>query len=195
MDTPNPNPFSQFADWFEKASQADIDKPNAMVLSTSDADGRVSARVVLLSSFDEKGFVFHSNYDSEKGKQVETNDQVSLLFWWDDLGYQLRIDGRIEKTSAESSDEYFSQRPRGSQVGAWASQQSSVIKNRAVLDQRVKEFSEKYEGQSVPRPPHWGGYIIIPTRFEFWLNRDDRLHDRFLYELADNEWQWSRLAP
>lgn len=195
MKHPIPDPFEMFANWFELAGQSDIDKPNAMTLSTCGAGGRVSSRIVLLSSFDKRGFVFHTNYNSHKAQQISNDERVSLLFWWDPIGYQVRIDGRVEKTSAEDSDVYFSQRPRGSQIGAWASEQSMVIESREVLETRVKTLNEKYTGQEVPRPPHWGGYRVVPESFEFWINQESRLHDRFLYEQKDRQWHWTRLAP
>jgi len=195
MDEPKNNPIDQFADWFEQARHAGIDKPNAMVLSTSTADGKPSSRVVLLSSYSENGFVFHTNYLSQKGEELEQNNHVSLLFWWDELGYQVRINGRAAKTAPEKSDAYFAGRPRGSQVGAWASEQSRVIESRDVLDRRVANFTEKFEGVAVSRPPHWGGYIVVPESIEFWINRDDRLHDRFLFTREGEGWRWQRLAP
>ena len=195
MDAPLADPLKQFSDWFERAQKTIIDKPNAMTLSTCDGSGRPSARIVLLSSFSDHGFVFHTNYLSDKGRQMDSNDQVSLLFWWDELGYQVRIQGKVEKTSAADSDAYFAGRPRGSQIGAWASEQSRSIQDRKVLDQRVIDFTEQFHGKPVPRPPHWGGYIVRPDYFEFWLNRDDRLHDRFAYKLSEGGWVWSRLAP
>lgn len=195
MDTPLTDPFKQFSNWFEQAKKTGIDKPNAMTLSTCNRSGQPSSRIVLLSSFSESGFVFHTNYLSDKGHEMGSNDQVSLLFWWDELGYQVRIQGKVEKTSSDDSDEYFANRPRGSQIGAWASEQSRSIQDRAVLDQRMVDFTEQFHDKPVPRPPHWGGYVVRPDYFEFWLNRDDRLHDRFRYELSDGSWAWSRLAP
>jgi len=195
MQKPNDNPFRQFAAWYEMAGHSSIDKPNAMVLSTTDNAGGVSSRVVLLSSFNEEGFVFHSNYLSEKGREIDSNPRVALLFWWDELGYQVRIAGAVDKTSPAESDEYFAGRPRGSQIGAWASEQSQVIPGRTALEARVAEFKAKYKAGDVPRPPHWGGYRVKPDRFEFWVNRDNRLHDRFHYELSGGSWSWVRLAP
>lgn len=195
QNNPRNNPIDQFADWFEQARHAGIDKPNAMVLSTSTADGKPSSRVVLLSSFSENGFVFHTNYLSHKGGDIKHNPYVSLLFWWDELGYQVRINGRAEKTGAEKSDAYFAGRPRGSQLGAWASEQSQVIESRKVLDRRLDDFAERFDGIEVSRPPHWGGYIVVPESIEFWINRDDRLHDRFLFTRDGEGWGWQRLAP
>ena len=190
------NPFDFFADWFSQVSETPLDKPNAMVLSTSSDDGLAVSRIVLLSSFSDKGFVFHSNYNSNKGKQLERNGRASLLFWWDDPGYQIRIEGHIEKTTAAESDEYFSSRPRGSQIGAWASDQSSMIKSRDVLEQAVNRFEEQFRDKEVDRPPHWGGYRLKPEYFEFWINRDSRLHDRIEYKLNDKgQWDKALLAP
>jgi pyridoxamine 5'-phosphate oxidase len=195
MQKPHDDPFQQFAAWYEMADHSSIDKPNAMVLSTSDGEGWVSSRVVLLSSFSHDGFVFHTNYLSKKGKDIETNQRVALLFWWDELGYQVRIEGIAGKTKPTESDEYFAGRPRGSQLGAWASEQSQVIPCRSVLDERTAEFKETYKAEDVPRPPHWGGYRVRPDTFEFWVNRENRLHDRFRFELLEQGWRWVRLAP
>jgi pyridoxamine 5'-phosphate oxidase len=195
MKQPLDNPIDQFAEWFDQAKNAAIDKPNAMILSTSGAGGVPASRVVLLSSFSAQGFVFHTNYRSDKGDEIAQNNRVSLLFWWDSLGYQVRINGVAEKTSPEKSDAYFSGRPRGSQLGAWASEQSRVIASRDVLDKRLDEFTEQFESGEVPRPPHWGGYIVRPEIIEFWVNRENRLHDRFRFSRKGKEWHWQRLAP
>jgi len=195
MQKPHDDPFQQFAAWYEMASNSSIEKPNAMVLSTGDSESGISSRVVLMSSFDQHGFVFHTNYLSKKGREIESNPRVALLFWWDELGYQVRIGGAAEKTSPSEADDYFAGRPRGSQIGAWASDQSQVIPGRSVLDERVDEFLAKYRASDVPRPPHWGGYRVKPDRFEFWVNREDRLHDRFCYTPSGDAWAWVRLAP
>lgn len=195
MQKPHDNPFKQFAAWYEMAGNSSIDKPHAMVLSTSDGAGEVSSRMVLLSSFNQEGFVFHTNYLSRKGREIESSPRVALLFWWDELGYQVRIAGTVEKTDPVESDEYFAGRPRGSQIGAWASEQSQVIPGRTVLDERVAEFREKFKSVEVPRPSSWGGYRVKPDQFEFWVNRDNRLHDRFSYKLSNGAWEWVRLAP
>ena len=190
------NPIAIFREWFEAAARAGIDKSNAMTLATVDADGRADARVVLLSSFDERGFVFHTNYRSRKGEQLARNPWVSLVFWWDPLGYQVRIEGRAQPTAAEESDRYFSGRPRGSQLGAWASEQSREIENRESLEARARDLERLHEGRAVPRPPHWGGYRVVPRAIEFWQNRDNRLHDRVRYVRSDDgDWHRMRLAP
>lgn len=188
------NPIALFADWFARASQCGIDKPHAMTLATA-ADGLPSARVVLLSSFDDRGFVFHTNYESAKARAIAANPAVALTLWWDPLGHQVRIEGRAEKTSAAESDAYFAKRPRGSQLGAWASDQSRVIENRALLEQRLRELDREYDGRPVPRPPHWGGYRVTPRVIEFWENRDNRLHDRLRFERDGGGWRATRLAP
>ena len=195
MQKPLENPFHQFAAWYEMAGNSSIDKPNAMVLSTSDGKGAVSSRVVLLSSFSEDGFVFHTNYLSHKGEDIEASAQVALLFWWDELGYQVRVEGTALKTGEPESDEYFAGRPHGSQIGAWASEQSKVIADRNVLNERVVEFNSRFQNREVERPPHWGGYRVLPQHFEFWVNRDNRLHDRFRFERSGQSWSWVRLAP
>lgn len=195
MKHPASDPFEQFANWYGLAGQTGIEKTNALTLSTRDESGQVSSRIVLLSSFDHRGFVFHTNYRSHKAQQIENDNRVALLFWWDPLGYQVRITGRAEKTLAAESDAYFSQRPRGSQIGAWASEQSTVIESRDVLTRRIEKLNQQYAGQEVPRPPHWGGYRVVPDSFEFWINQESRLHDRFLYTREDQQWRWVRLAP
>jgi pyridoxamine 5'-phosphate oxidase len=190
------DPLTLFANWFAEAGETDIDKPNAMTLTTVDSSNRPHARIVLLSSFDEHGFVFHTNYNSDKGRDIAHNPQASLSFWWDQLGYQILINGKVEKTTAEESDAYFAKRPRGSQIGAWASEQSHTISNRESLEAKVRQFTEEFEGKDVPRPSHWGGYRVVPDQFEFWVNGADRLHDRFRFTIDDNgNWQSSRLAP
>lgn len=190
------DPIAWFAEWFAKASQAGISKHNAMTLATVAADGRPSARIVLLSSFDARGFVFHTNYVSEKGAEIARNPWVALTFWWEPLGWQVRAEGHAEKTTVEESDAYFARRPRGSQLGAWASEQSREIESRAVLEARVRELDDKYRAAFVPRPPHWGGYRVRPFVIEFWEDRQDRLHDRVRFERGEQgDWRRVRLAP
>lgn len=190
------DPIAQFAQWFEKASHCGIDKPHAMTLATVGADGRPSARVVLMSSFDYRGFVFHTNYESRKAEEIAASSWAALAFWWDPLGYQVRIEGRVEKTTAVESDAYFAGRLRGRQLGAWASDQSRTIADRAVLEDRLRRFEREYDGRAVPRPPHWGGYRLAPAVIEFWEHRENRLHERRRFERdASGAWQQTRLAP
>lgn len=190
----NPNPFVQFDAWFKEALSAQLPEPNTMTLATADAEGRPSARIVLIKAVDERGFVFFTNYDSRKGRDLDANPHAALLFYWIELERQVRIEGRIEKTSAEESDRYFASRPLGSRIGAWASEQSAVIESRAVLEARERDVSARY-GEQPPRPPHWGGYRVVPDRIEFWQGRPSRLHDRLLYTRAAQAWSVSRLSP
>ena len=190
----NSNPISQFSSWWDDAVQSEIDEVNAMTLSTITNEGRPSSRIVLLKGFDAKGFIFFSNYNSSKAQQISSNSHVSLLFFWKELERQIRIDGVCSKVSAEESDAYFHSRPIGSRLGAWASPQSEKIKDREVLVQRLASVTQEF-GLDVPRPPHWGGYHVVPTRIEFWQGRSNRLHDRILYEQQELSWQISRLAP
>ena len=189
------DPIQFFKNWLEDAIQAQVHEPNAMVLATS-SDGRPSARIVLLKGFDERGFVFYTNYESRKGQQMADNPWAALTFWWAGLERQVRIEGNIEKVSAEESDTYFWQRGKGSQIGAWASNQSREISSRDVLDARVEELEKEYaEADKLPRPPHWGGYRVKPVSIEFWQGRESRLHDRILFEEKEGSWSWKRLAP
>ncbi|MEO8035855.1 MAG: pyridoxamine 5'-phosphate oxidase [Acidobacteriota bacterium] len=191
------NPFALFQRWFDDARKAVPDRPEASTLATADAEGVVSARVVLLKSFDGRGFVFFTNYHSRKGTQLRENPRASLCFFWPPLDRQVRIEGAVVRTTEEESDAYWAMRPRGSQVGAWASDQSRVISGRGDLDERFRQMEATYLGQPIPRPPHWGGVRLIPILFEFWQGREDRLHDRFTYRLrADaKDWVIERLAP
>lgn len=188
------NPFEQFEKWFENAVEAGILEPNAMFLATIE-DNKPKGRVVLLKGVENEGFVFYTNYDSKKGKQLMENNFASMTFFWDKLERQVRIEGQIEKVSEQTSDEYFHSRPRGSQIGAWVSNQSEVINGREVLEQKLDEMMVKFEQVDViPRPPHWGGYILFPSSFEFWQGRPNRLHDRLLFTKEDN-WKIERLSP
>jgi pyridoxamine 5'-phosphate oxidase len=190
------NPFKQFGAWFAAALAADIRDVNAMTLATATPDGKPSARIVLLKGFDERGFAFFTNYDSEKGRQLETNPYAALAFYWVKLERQIRISGPVEKTSREDSAAYFHSRPPGSRLGAWASKQSEVIDSRQILDARLEQMVERFEGGEIPLPPHWGGYRVKPDQIEFWQGRPNRLHDRFRYSRrADGTWQIDRLAP
>lgn len=192
-----PDPFAQFDRWFKEALAAKLPEPNTMTLATVGANGRPSARIVLIKGVDERGFVFFTNYESRKGHDLAVHPHAALLFYWIELERQVRIEGRIEKTSAEESDRYFASRPLGSRIGAWASDQSTVIDSRATLEAREKAVGERY-GDNPPRPPHWGGYRLVPDAIEFWQGRPSRLHDRLLYTrdtAAASGWTISRLSP
>jgi|ERR1041385_2561072 pyridoxamine 5'-phosphate oxidase len=191
------NPFSQFEQWSQDARAAGVSEQDtiSMTLATATRFGLPSARIVLLKSFDERGFVFFTNYNSRKGIELEENAQASLLFYWPQLWRQVRIEGTVERVSEEESDQYFHSRPLGSKIGAWASEQSSAIESRAALDRRFDEFSWKF-GDNVPRPPHWGGYRVKPNMIEFWQGQENRLHDRLRFKSQDNgSWIIERLAP
>jgi pyridoxamine 5'-phosphate oxidase len=193
-----PDPFDQFDLWFQQAREAELLEPNAMVLSTVSPQGRPYQRTVLLKYFDHQGFVFFTNYGSRKAQHIETNAQVAVLFPWYGLERQLTIIGTATKISATESFKYFSSRPRGSQIGAWVSQQSRVISSRQLLEMQFETIKQKFLNQEIPLPEFWGGYRIQPHSFEFWQGRPNRLHDRFLYSLADGAtqtWQRERLAP
>ena len=190
------DPIKQFQAWFNDAIAAKLPLPEAMNLATATPEGRPSSRVVLLKQVDENGFVFFTNYHSAKAQQLESNPYAALVFYWPQLDRQVRIEGKVERTSVAESAEYFQTRPRESQIGAWASPQSSVIPGRDVLEERVKELEEYYRDREIECPGHWGGYRLRPDRIEFWKNRVGRLHDRILYErTADGAWAIKRLAP
>ena len=188
------DPFKQFALWFEEAHACEISEPNAMILATADANGKPAARTVLLKSFDTLGFVFFTNYESRKGRELAQNPQASLLFSWMDLERQVRLEGRVDRTSAQESDDYFDSRPAESRLGAWASPQSEVVSDRAVIDRQFADARQRY-GDSPPRPPYWGGYRLVPDVFEFWQGRVSRLHDRIRYRRHGSGWVIERLAP
>jgi len=189
------NPIEQFGAWFDDARAADIAEPNAMTLATVGPDGAPSARVVLLKAFDASGFTFHTNYNSRKGRELTANPNCYLHFFWKELERQIFIRGTATKVSAQESDEYFAVRPYPSQIGALASEQSSVIESREALEQRFEELKAKYPEGSVPRPEHWGGFRVTPTEFEFWQGRRSRLHDRIRYTASGNAWAIDRLSP
>jgi len=189
------NPTDQFANWFKDVLGAQLFEPNVMTLATADAMGKPSARIVLLKEFDNTGFVFYTNYESKKGKQLAENPQASLLFFWPELERQVRIDGIVSRVSAEASDSYFHSRPAGSQIGALASPQSQIIPNREYLQEKVSVLKNEFQGVEIPRPEHWGGYILEPQAMEFWQGRPSRLHDRINYTFEDGVWVISRLAP
>lgn len=188
------DPFEQFARWFDEALKSELPEPNAMVLATAGADRRPSARTVLLKGYDHTGFVFYTNYDSRKGVAMRDNPQASLLFVWLELERQIRIEGSIEKTSAEDSDDYYRIRPLESRLGAWASSQSRPMGSRQAIEQAFAE-ARRQHGSDPARPPYWGGYRVIPDCFEFWQGRPSRLHDRIEYRLESNAWAIRRLAP
>ena len=188
------DPFVQFERWMDEATQAGLTLPNAMSLATSNQDG-VSVRTVLLKSFDQAGFVFFTNYNSKKSKQIQDNPKAALLFPWLDLERQVKISGRVEKLSTLESIKYFSTRPKDSQLGAWASQQSSKISSRQVLLSQFASMREKFSKGEVPLPDFWGGYRVVADSIEFWQGRENRLHDRFVYTVDEGNWTISRLAP
>ncbi|WP_417610323.1 pyridoxamine 5'-phosphate oxidase [Owenweeksia hongkongensis] len=189
------NPVEQFAVWYSEYVTTQAIDPNAMTLSTINSAGKPTSRIVLLKGITKSGFEFYTNYDSNKGKEMENNPWVCLNFFWPELERQVRIEGKVEKVSAEESDAYFNSRPLGSRVGAWASPQSQVIESRDVLEERVRKYALEMT-EDVTRPPHWGGYRVIPNLMEFWQGRASRLHDRLLYTLQENgQWKIDRLAP
>jgi pyridoxamine 5'-phosphate oxidase len=193
----NPNPFDQFALWFQQAVDAELLEPNALVLATVSPDGVPYQRTVLLKYFDQQGFVFFTNYGSRKAQHIEENSQVSLLFPWYGLERQLAIVGQASKISTAESFRYFSSRPRGSQIGAWVSQQSSIISSRQLLEMQFEKMKQKFLNQEVPLPDFWGGFRVQPASFEFWQGRPNRLHDRFLYsrQAHQGDWDIQRLSP
>ena len=187
-------PLKQFGVWMVEAIHAQVPEPTAMTLATADKSGRPSARIVLLKGVDPRGFVFYSNYESRKGRELAENPQAAVVFMWKELERQVRIEGRVEKVSAEDSDAYFQTRPLGSRIGAWASPQSRPLENRAWLERRWAELAEEY-GETPARPGHWGGYRLQPETIEFWQGRLSRLHDRIVYRREGGAWKVSRLAP
>ena len=190
------DPFEQFARWFKDAQNAQLIEPNAMTLATTDVQGSPQARVVLLKGVDERGFLFYTNYQSDKGRQLAQHAQAALVFYWDQLERQVRICGTVEQVSRAESEDYFRVRPRKSQLAAWVSQQSRVVENREALERAMLEMEKRFEGKPVTCPPWWGGYRVIPHRLEFWQGRRSRLHDRLLYQKRPDEtWGIVRLAP
>src|SRR5512140_437102 len=190
------DPIEQFDRWFRDAESVISELPEGVALATAGADGRPSMRVVLLKGYDADGFVFFTNYGSRKGHELATNPQAALLFWWRDLARQIRIEGHVSKVSAAESDAYFATRPRGSQIAAWASEQSEEIASREILERRVSEIEAEFAGHDVMRPTHWGGYRLDPVLIEFWQGQPSRLHDRFVYTREGHgAWRLSRLAP
>jgi pyridoxamine 5'-phosphate oxidase len=189
------DPFALFHRWLDDAIAAELTDPNAMILATCTADGTPSARAVLLKSLDDRGFTFFTNYDSRKGREMAANPRVALVFLWHQLERQVRVEGTIERVTPAESDDYFANRPLGSRLGAWASRQSDTIPDRAYLERVHAELAAKYPDGTVPRPPNWGGYRVIPTAIEFWQGRPSRLHDRLLFTRQASGWKRERLAP
>ncbi|MFB6098529.1 MAG: pyridoxamine 5'-phosphate oxidase [Salinibacter sp.] len=192
------DPIEQFRNWFDEARDAEIEEPNAMTLATAAPDGTPSARIVLLKGIDERGFHFYTNYESRKGTDLSQNPHAALVFWWNPLERQVRIEGTVERMPEEESTAYFHRRPRGAQLGAWASPQSRIIESRAELEENLEEIRAEYENRDeIPRPPHWGGYVVRPEQIEFWQGRPSRLHDRLRYRRPSGEEAWilERLAP
>lgn len=195
-DTAGHDPLQFFQTWFREAETAQISEINAMTLATVDARCMPHARIVLLKGLDDRGFVFYTNYHSAKGHNISDNANAALVFFWKELERQVRIEGTIEKVSAAESDAYFSSRPIGSRLGAWASPQSQLIPNREILDVSYKHYEAEFDGKEIPRPPHWGGYRVIPNHIEFWQGRSSRMHDRILFTKDEaGTWGRSRLAP
>lgn len=189
------SPFEQFAQWFNEAIEVGLPEPNAMTLATSTFEGKPSARMVLLKHYDTNGFAFFTNYESRKAKNILQNPYAAVVFYWAQLERQVRIEGQIHKVSHEESDRYFKTRPEGSKLGAWASPQSSVIPNRKYLEKLMTDFEEEFKKSEIKRPENWGGYVLVPSLFEFWQGRKNRLHDRIQYTLINQEWKIDRLAP
>jgi pyridoxamine 5'-phosphate oxidase len=189
------DPFAQFSAWLNDAINSGMPEPTAMNVATVNRDGQVSSRVVLLKGFDKTGFVFFTNYESQKGRELTANPNCALHFFWPELERQINIRGHGEKVSRDESETYFKSRPFESRIGAWASAQSTAIGSRDVLKQKVDELREQYSDAEVPLPPFWGGFRVVPDRFEFWQGRPSRLHDRIVYELLESNWTISRLSP
>ena len=190
----DPDPLRQFTDWFEEAQATGLRVPEAVALATATRDGEPSVRMVLLKGFGDRGFVFYSSYESRKGRELEANARGALLFYWDPLRRQVRIEGDVERLPERESNEYFQTRPLGARLSAWASRQSEVVESRQALEEAVEEL-RGHVGEELHAPPYWGGYVLRPSVFEFWQHRDDRLHDRLRYRRDENAWMRERLAP
>jgi pyridoxamine 5'-phosphate oxidase len=189
------NPFEQFSLWFEEVMNSHLPEPNAMILATSTKNGVPSVRTLLLKGFDEKGFIYYTNYESRKGKELAENNNASILFFWAELERQVRLEGKVEKISEEESKRYFDTRPYKSRIGAWASNQSEVIENRFFIVKKFLKYFIKFHSKDIPLPPFWGGYILKPSVFEFWQGRANRLHDRVRYKNENGKWNIERLSP
>jgi pyridoxamine 5'-phosphate oxidase len=191
-----PDPIQQFRQWMDQALAADLPEPAAMTLATCTPDGRPSARIVLLKGIDARGFVFFTNYESRKGKELTANPRAAIVSFWPELERQIRVEGTVEKITPEDSDAYHQTRPRGGQLGAWTSYQSEVIRGREVLEARLRELEARFGDGEIPRPQHWGGFRLLPEVIEFWQGRPNRLHDRIRYRhLESGEWRMERLSP
>jgi pyridoxamine 5'-phosphate oxidase len=191
----SPDPIAQFRQWFDAALAAGVPEPNAMHVSTVGVNGRPDGRIVLLKDVSDAGFVFYTNYESRKGRELTAYPFATLTFFYPELERQIRIEGSVEKVSADESDAYFSSRPRGSQIGAWVSYQSSVIDSREVLEKRQQDLEAQFADKPIPRPPHWGGFRVVPDAIEFWQGRTSRLHDRIRYRKEGGHWLIERLSP
>ena len=189
------DPMALFDQWFNLARKVRIYWPDSTALATADANGKPSVRMVLLKAYDQRGFVFYTNYESQKGRELTANPHASMVIYWNDLLRQVRMTGRVEQTTREESEAYFHRRPRGSQIGAWASNQDSVVADRDELMAKYEKYEKEFLGQEVPLPPYWGGYRLVPDEIEFWQGRTYRLHDRFRYTREKGEWKWARLSP
>jgi pyridoxamine 5'-phosphate oxidase len=189
------DPIDQFAEWWSEAVSSQIEEVNAMTLATATASGLPSARIVLLKGFTNEGFKFYTNYQSHKARELAENPHAALVFFWKELERQVRIEGTVEKTSAEDSDAYYRTRPVASQIGAWASPQSTPIEGREVIEENVLKYKAQFGEENIPRPPHWGGYLVKPFKIEFWQGRRSRLHDRIVYTKQNTDWKIERIAP
>jgi len=190
------DPLVEFARWFAEAQEAQVPEPTAMTLATSSPDGHPSARIVLLKGFDQRGFVFFTDYRSRKGMELESNPRAALVFWWGELERQVRVSGPVQPVSAADSDAYYHSRPEGSRISAWASHQSQVVSSRALLETQWAETAQRFAGGEIPRPPYWGGYRVVPVEYEFWQGRPNRLHDRLRYRRnSTGRWAIERLSP
>ena len=192
-----PDPFAQFQAWFDAATAADVPEPNAMVVATASAEGRPSSRVVLLRGFDPRGFCFYTNYESRKGSDLAANPYASCVWFWQGMERQIRVEGSVEKVEPAESDDYWRGRPRMSKLGAWVSDQSQAVESRQALETEMEHLQQRFPGDDIPRPPHWGGFRVVPTVVEFWQGRRSRLHDRVVYRRADRDaaWEIVRLSP